>query len=90
MRAALGSRSTTRKTRLAEGREIVTIGMEKLVNDRVLPQGFHRLTRSHRRRPIGVQPISSNVAVYRLRIMNTADRHSQTRNDTSGGCRGAG
>jgi hypothetical protein len=43
--------------------------MEELVNDRVLPQGFDRLTRSHRRRPIGVQPISSNVAEHRLRLL---------------------
>ena len=70
--------------------------MNEIVNDGVLPRGIVRLTRSHRRRPIGVQPISSNVAEHRLRdaansgLLTAADRNGQTRNDTSGWCRNAG
>gem|GEM_PF-6678476 len=46
--------------------------MNEIVNDGVLLRGIIRLTRSHRRRPIGVQPISSNVAMHRLRMLRTA------------------
>jgi hypothetical protein len=73
MRAVPESRSTHLENSLAQCREMVTIGIKEIVNNGRLRQGFDRFTRSHRRRPIGVQPISANVAEQRLRMMRTAD-----------------
>ena len=42
-----------------------------------------RLTRSHRRRRIGVQPISSCIAGHCLRSMKQENRNGQTGDDTS-------
>jgi hypothetical protein len=64
MRAVPESRSTNLENSLAECREMMTIGIKEIVNDGRLPQGFDRFTRSHRRPPIGIQPISSNVAEH--------------------------
>jgi hypothetical protein len=73
MRAASESRSTHLENSLAECRERVTIGINEIVNNGILRQGFDRFTRSHRRRPIGVQPISANLAEHQLRMTPTAD-----------------
>ena len=42
-----------------------------------------RLTRSHRRRRIGVQPISSSIAGHCLKSMKQENRNGQTGDDTS-------
>ena len=50
--------------RVGHGRRFDALLFAARLNRKILPSGtrHHRLTRSHRRRRVGVQPTSSNVA----------------------------